>query len=149
MVDPGTGSTFRSLELRGYILVKYEQATLHPRSDLIVYVRLTTQGRKLVRDALGLARVCRNVAGVHLAPLPEQFDVIERAALALTDEHKSHLALMIAKCLPPEQAAPLPSLRTVVNHQASPGPLSGPARWRRLPPPDPQARFGPYVMRPG
>lgn len=54
MVDPGTGSTFEALEKRGYILIKYERATSHPRSDTLVSVRLTTAGRKLVRQALGL-----------------------------------------------------------------------------------------------
>jgi len=55
VVDPGTGSTFEALEKRGYILVKYDRATSHPLSDTLVYVRLTTPGRKLVRQALGLA----------------------------------------------------------------------------------------------
>lgn len=54
LVDPGTGSTFSALEKRGYILAKYERVGPHPRADFIVYIRLTTKGRKLVRDALGL-----------------------------------------------------------------------------------------------
>src|SRR5436305_2672263 len=44
-VDPGTGSTFKALETRGYILVKSEQATPHPRSEVLVSIRLTTKGR--------------------------------------------------------------------------------------------------------
>jgi hypothetical protein len=54
VVDPGTGSTFEALGKRGYILVRYERVTSHPLSDVLVYVRLTTKGRKLVRQALGL-----------------------------------------------------------------------------------------------
>ncbi len=54
MVDPGTGSTFQALEDRGYIITRSEGATYHYRSELIVHVRLTTKGRKLVREALGL-----------------------------------------------------------------------------------------------
>ena len=55
VVDPGTGSTFEALEKRGYILVKYERITSHPLSDTLVSVRLTTTGRKLVRQALELS----------------------------------------------------------------------------------------------
>ena len=55
VVDPGTGSTFKALEERGYILVKSEHVAPHPRSDVIVYVRLTTKGRALVRKALNLS----------------------------------------------------------------------------------------------
>jgi hypothetical protein len=42
VVDPGTGST-------------YERVTSHPRADVLVPVRLTTQGRKLVWQAVGLS----------------------------------------------------------------------------------------------
>jgi len=45
LVDPGTGSTFEALRERGLILVKYDHAVL---------VRLTTKGRRLAREALGL-----------------------------------------------------------------------------------------------
>jgi len=45
LVDPGTGSTFEALEKRGLILVRYHGT---------VEIRLTTKGRKLVREALGL-----------------------------------------------------------------------------------------------
>lgn len=55
VVDSGTGSTFEALEKRGSILMKYERVTSHPRSDMLVYVRLTTVGRKLVRQALGFS----------------------------------------------------------------------------------------------
>lgn len=63
MVDPGTGSTFKALEVRGYILARSEGATPHPRSDLIVYVRLTTKGRRLVRQALGITSPARLPVG--------------------------------------------------------------------------------------
>lgn len=63
VVDPCTGSTFEALEQRGYILVTSEQVTSHPRSDTIVYVRLTTRGRKLVRQALGLSAPKKAPAG--------------------------------------------------------------------------------------
>lgn len=52
VVDPGTGSTFEALETRGYILLKYDRASSHPRADIIIYIRLTTKGRRLVRQAL-------------------------------------------------------------------------------------------------
>lgn len=54
LVDPGTGSTFEALERRGYILVKYERVMPHPRADVVIYIRLTTKGRRLVRNALDL-----------------------------------------------------------------------------------------------
>lgn len=63
LVDPGTGSTFKALADRGYILMKYAQATAHPLSDVLVYVRLTTKGRKLVRDALALSAPKKFVVG--------------------------------------------------------------------------------------
>ena len=55
VADPGTGSMFETLEKRGYILVKYERVTSHPLSEMLVSVRLTTQARKLVRQALGVS----------------------------------------------------------------------------------------------
>jgi hypothetical protein len=48
--DPGTGSTFRALENRELILVRYE-GTFSEYS--IPSIRLTTKGRKLVRQAIG------------------------------------------------------------------------------------------------
>ncbi len=63
LVDPGTGSTFKALETRGYILVKYERVAPHPLSDLIVWVRLTTKGRKLVRAALHLTAPQKMMVG--------------------------------------------------------------------------------------
>lgn len=53
MVDPGTGSTFEALEKRGYIQVNYKRVNPHPRSDILVWIRLTTKGRALARRALG------------------------------------------------------------------------------------------------
>lgn len=44
LVDQGTGSTFEALRERELILIKYDHAVL---------VRLTTKGRKLVRQAIG------------------------------------------------------------------------------------------------
>src|SRR5580765_2608624 len=41
IVDPGTGSTFEALRERGLILVKYDHA---------VWIRLTTKGRRIVRQ---------------------------------------------------------------------------------------------------
>ncbi len=63
LVDPGTGSTFKALEERGYILVVSEGATSHRRSELIVTIRLTTKGRRLVRSALSLTSTVRLPVG--------------------------------------------------------------------------------------
>lgn len=52
LVDPGTGSTFEALRRRGYILVKSEKVGPHPLSDWTTEVRLTTKGRRLVREVL-------------------------------------------------------------------------------------------------
>lgn len=46
LVDHGTGSTFDALENRGLILVKY---------DVSLYVRLTTKGRRMMRQALNIS----------------------------------------------------------------------------------------------
>lgn len=47
VVDPGTGSTFEALETRGLILCRHEL-------DIdVVWVRLTTFGRKVARAGLG------------------------------------------------------------------------------------------------
>lgn len=47
VVDPGTGSTFEALETRGLILCRHEL-------DIdVVWVRLTTKGRKVARAGLG------------------------------------------------------------------------------------------------
>lgn len=48
MVDPGTGSTFRALAERGYILADGNYI------DGTVNIRLTTKGRKLVRQSLNI-----------------------------------------------------------------------------------------------
>jgi hypothetical protein len=53
LVDHGTGSTFDALERRDLILVRYERSPHLPRYAT-PYIRLTTKGRKLVRQALGL-----------------------------------------------------------------------------------------------
>lgn len=45
LVDHGTGSTFEALRERELILVKY---------DVSIYIRLTTKGRRLVRQALNI-----------------------------------------------------------------------------------------------
>ncbi len=63
MVDPGTGSTFKALEERGYLLVHSEGATSHRRSELIVNVRLTTKGRRLVRKAQDIKTPARLPTG--------------------------------------------------------------------------------------
>jgi hypothetical protein len=47
LVDQGTGSTFKALEVRGLIEVSGDWTTT-------VYIRLTTKGRKLAREALGV-----------------------------------------------------------------------------------------------
>lgn len=49
LVDPGTGSTFEALERRGYILVRSERVAVR---GWTVDVRLTTKGRRLVREVL-------------------------------------------------------------------------------------------------
>lgn len=48
--DPGTGSTFNALESRELILVRYEG---YIGEYSIPSIRLTTKGRKLVRQAIG------------------------------------------------------------------------------------------------
>jgi hypothetical protein len=52
LVDPGTGSTFEALRRRGFILVKSEKVGPHPLSDWTTEIRLTTKGRRLVREVL-------------------------------------------------------------------------------------------------
>lgn len=49
--DEGTGSTFAALERRGLVLCKYEQ---DPLGFSILFVQITKEGRKMVRDALGI-----------------------------------------------------------------------------------------------
>lgn len=49
--DEGTGSTFAALERRGLVLCKYEQDAL---GFSILFVQITKEGRKMVRDALGI-----------------------------------------------------------------------------------------------
>jgi hypothetical protein len=50
-VDQGTGSTFAALERRGLVQCKYEPGSL---GGPILFVQITREGRKLVREALGL-----------------------------------------------------------------------------------------------
>jgi hypothetical protein len=50
MIDPGTGSTFDALEKRGLILCRYKRGYDEATLD----VRMTPQGRRLVRQAAGL-----------------------------------------------------------------------------------------------
>jgi DNA-binding PadR family transcriptional regulator len=59
LVDPGTGSTFEALASRGYITRKWEG----PVDEQILYVQITRQGRKLVRDALGLSTLPKKPPG--------------------------------------------------------------------------------------
>jgi hypothetical protein len=49
--DEGTGSTFAALERRGLVLCKYEPGSL---GGPILFVQITRDGRKLVRDALAI-----------------------------------------------------------------------------------------------
>lgn len=49
MLDPGTGATYNALEARGLILCQYANR----RDEITLSVRMTTQGRKLVRQATG------------------------------------------------------------------------------------------------
>lgn len=49
--DPGTGSTFGALERRGLVLCKYEPDFL---GIPILFVQITKDGRKMVREALNL-----------------------------------------------------------------------------------------------
>ncbi len=49
--DHGTGSTFAALERRGLVLCRYEPGSL---GGPILFVRITKDGRKMVRDALNL-----------------------------------------------------------------------------------------------
>ena len=49
--DQGTGSTFEALERRGLVECRYERGSLGTFS---LYVQITKDGRKLVRDALGV-----------------------------------------------------------------------------------------------
>ena len=49
MLDPGTGSTYNALEARGLILCRYANR----RDEITLSVRMTTQGRSLVRQATG------------------------------------------------------------------------------------------------
>lgn len=51
-VDPGTGSTFESLDRRGLILRKWEDSDVP--SFPMLFVQITPAGRKLVRAALAL-----------------------------------------------------------------------------------------------
>jgi hypothetical protein len=48
LVDPGTGATFQALEARGYILCQYKPTMI---GDPLVYVQITKERRKLVREA--------------------------------------------------------------------------------------------------
>jgi hypothetical protein len=50
--DEGTGSTFAALERRGLVLCKYEPGSI---GAPILFVQITREGRKLVREALALA----------------------------------------------------------------------------------------------
>ena len=50
LIDPGTGSTFESLEQRGYIERTWTQASL---GGSLLWVYLTTKGRRLVRAVTG------------------------------------------------------------------------------------------------
>ena len=58
LVDPGTGATFQALEARGYILCQYKPTMI---GDPLVYVQITKEGRKLVREA---------TSGQHEKPPP-------------------------------------------------------------------------------
>lgn len=49
--DEGTGSTFAALERRGLVLCKYEPGSL---GGPILFVQITRDGRKLVRDTLNI-----------------------------------------------------------------------------------------------
>jgi hypothetical protein len=49
--DEGTGSTFAALERRGLMLCKYESDAF---GFSILFVQITKEGRKMVRDALGI-----------------------------------------------------------------------------------------------
>ena len=51
LVDPGTGTTFEALEMRGYMLIRYKPAIA---GDPLMYVQITPKGRKLVRNATGV-----------------------------------------------------------------------------------------------
>jgi hypothetical protein len=53
LVDPGTGATFGALETRGYIECSYAPVV---GGDLLVLIRITRRGRKLVRANLGEQR---------------------------------------------------------------------------------------------
>ena len=61
LVDPGTGSTFEALEKRGLILVRYE-GTFSEYS--LPSIRLTTKGRKLVRQAIGYQSAKKSPTGI-------------------------------------------------------------------------------------
>jgi hypothetical protein len=58
--DEGTGSTFNALERRGLVLCKYETDSW---GFQILFVQITKEGRKLVRDALGLTAPKAPVVG--------------------------------------------------------------------------------------
>jgi hypothetical protein len=52
LVDPGTGSSFESLDKRGYLKRKWEPDKTFPELELL-YVQMTPRGRRLIREALG------------------------------------------------------------------------------------------------
>jgi hypothetical protein len=49
--DEESGSTFAALERRGLVLCKYEPGSL---GDPILFVQITREGRRLVREALSI-----------------------------------------------------------------------------------------------
>ncbi|MGU3567456.1 hypothetical protein [Paenibacillus sp. D51F] len=53
LIDQGTGSTFKALESRGMISLRWEPTTL---VDKIPIVRITAKGRRVVRKATGEVR---------------------------------------------------------------------------------------------
>jgi hypothetical protein len=55
VVDQGTGSTFEALQSRGLVLLRSSRG-LYRGYPHIVYVRVTTAGRKLVRQSTGEVR---------------------------------------------------------------------------------------------
>ena len=58
LIDEGTGSTFNALESRGFITCKYTQIRKNGQLtfERFPMLQITPQGRKLVREAIGMPR---------------------------------------------------------------------------------------------
>lgn len=63
LIDPGTGSTFEALSARGYIDRKWERFPTVGGFDTVLWVQITRQGRKVVREGKGYSARKRRPKG--------------------------------------------------------------------------------------